>query len=419
MSDFPPKGFIVAESALNGVTVFMPSHVHEEHERVVAFRCAQCNGEMAFSAADGGVTCNYCGYHEAPESEVVGKSAETFEFTVETVEQASHGWGTEREEIVCQTCASHIIVAPDELTTSCPFCNSNKVVHHRAAQDVLRPRFLVPFQIDDEKCHAVVREWLGGHWLVPAKVQQLASIGDFAPLYLPYWTFDASSAAEWEAEVGYDRTETDSDGDEYTVTDWRWESGSVNHIFKNVKVRGTERLNRKHIFNIQRDFNLDSLVKYDPSYLAGTQAIAYEEALEPAWASARSAMRERMRTRCKNDVGGDRMRNFSMTLEFDDEAWRYILLPVYVASYHYENKPYQLLVNGQTGLVEGQRPADWRKIGLIVGTILLIAGLMMLYQLFVQSSDSLAISTLAMWVALFGLIVGGVLGYQGSKLNDA
>ena len=69
--------------------------------------------------------------------------------------------------------------------------------------------------------------------------------------------------------------------------------------------------------------------------------------------------------------------------------------------------------------VEGQRPADWRKIGLIAGSFLLLAGLMMLYQLFVQSSDSLGISTLAIWVALFGIVVGAVLGYQGSKLNDA
>ncbi|MGB1251642.1 MAG: hypothetical protein ACPG8W_13575 [Candidatus Promineifilaceae bacterium] len=419
MASFPPDGFIPTESALAGVTVFMPTPVHEAHERVVAFRCAQCNGEVAYSATDGGITCNYCGYHEAPDVAVVGKSAETFEFKVETVEQASHGWGTEREEIVCQTCASHIVVAPDELTTSCPFCNSNKVIHHRAAQDVLRPRFLVPFQINDDQCHAKVREWLGSSWLVPAKLQQFATVGEFAPLYLPFWTFDAQADARWRAEIGYARTKTDWNGKKTTVIEWKWESGSVDHFYQNVKVRGTERLNRKHIASIQRDFDLQELVKYNPSFLAGAQAIAYEKQLEPSWAAARSAMRERMKQKCRGAITHQNVRNFSMSVEFDKEAWRYLLLPVYVASYHYNNEPYQLLVNGQTGLVAGQRPADWRKIALIAGIPLLLAFLTMLWQTFVQTSDSSSGPGLVIMLALVGLILGVVLSIQGAQLNDA
>ena len=397
----------------------MPTPVHEEHERVVAFRCAQCNGEMAFSAADGGVTCNYCGYHEAPEAAVVGKSAETFEFKLSTIEQASHGWGTEREEIVCQTCASHIIVAPDELTTSCPFCNSNKVVHHRAAQDVLRPRFLVPFKVNDDQCHQQVRDWLGSSWLVPSKLQQFASVGEFAPLYLPYWTFDAQADSQWRAEVGYKREKKTWDGKTETVIEWRWENGSASHFFKNVKVRGTNRLSRTHIFAIQRDFDLSELVEYNPSFLAGTQAIAYEEALEPSWAAARTGMREKMRTRCRGQITSSHVRNFSMQLEFDQEAWRYLLLPVYVATYNYENKPYQLLVNGQTGLVAGQRPADWRKIALIAGIPLLLAMLIMLWQVFIQTSDASILPGLAGVLAVIGVLLGIGLAIQGANLNDA
>lgn len=419
MSGFPPQGFIPTESALDGVTVYMPTPVREEHERIVAFRCAQCNGETAFSAADGGVTCSYCGYHEAPQAKVVGKSAETFEFKVETVEQASHGWGTERTEIVCQTCASHIIVAPDELTTACPFCLSNKVIQHRAPQDVLRPRFLVPFKVNDDQCHAQVREWLDSSWLVPTTLQQFASVGEFAPLYLPYWTFDADAQGRWKAEVGYTRKRKRWDGETETYTEWRWESGEATHAFKNVKVRGTERLSARHIFAVQRDFDLNELVEYDASYLAGTQAIAYEEKLEPCWSAARAAMREKMKQRCRGQINGNQVRNFSVQVEFDNEAWRYLLLPVYVATYHYQNKPYQLLVNGQTGLVAGQRPADWRKIALVTAIPLILAALIMLWQIFVQTSDSSNLPGIAALLAVGGVVMGAVLAVQGAKLDDA
>ena len=61
------------------------------------------------------------------------------------------------------------------------------------------------------------------------------------------------------------------------------------------------------------------------------------------------------------------MRNFSMNLDFSDESWRYILLPIYLANYRYGNKVFQVLINGQTGTIAGQRPVDWRKVAKVLG----------------------------------------------------
>ncbi len=94
----PPPGFVHTESQLDGITLFKPAAHQEKLDATVNFRCPNCAGETGFNAADGGLTCAYCGYHEEPEKETVGKSAEQFEFTVDTVRQASHGWGVERKE---------------------------------------------------------------------------------------------------------------------------------------------------------------------------------------------------------------------------------------------------------------------------------------------------------------------------------
>jgi len=59
-----------------------------------------------------------------------------------------------------------------------------------------------------------------------------------------------------------------------------------------------------------------------------------------------------------------------MTADFADETWRYILVPVYVAAYRYQEKTYQVLVNGQTGAVAGQKPVAWWKIWLVVAALL-------------------------------------------------
>jgi hypothetical protein len=59
-----------------------------------------------------------------------------------------------------------------------------------------------------------------------------------------------------------------------------------------------------------------------------------------------------------------------MEMAFADERWRYVLLPVYLANYSYQNQSYQVMVNGQTGDVSGQRPVDWLKVWLAIAALL-------------------------------------------------
>lgn len=415
MQPFPPPGYIATPSALEGVTLYRPAPPADEQQAVVAFRCPQCDGETAYNAADGGLTCTYCGHHTAlPSAE--GGRAETFEFTLDTVEQAAHGWGVERKELVCGRCGAHLVVEPQELTARCPFCMSDNVVQQKAAQDVLRPRFVIPFAIDPARCAQIAAQWLGSSWLTPRVLQRSAALGDFQPLFLPYWTFDARTAADWRAEVGHTRTVT-RNGRQVSETVWRWESGRVAQTFANWPVAGSQRLSERLAAQVQ-PFDLSRLTPYAAEYLAGVQAVAYEGSLEAAWAQARAALREETRRACLQQASSGRVRNFSMTLDFQDEAWRYVLLPFYVSTYYYRNRPYQLVVNGQTGAIAGQRPADWRKIALVAALPLLAAALIVLFQLTAGMSDSQLPFLLAGGLFLLGVALALALGIMGAKLDD-
>jgi Zn finger protein HypA/HybF involved in hydrogenase expression len=134
---FPPPNFIPTESAIEGIEVYEPAPVkEEEHRETVDFTCPQCGAGTAYSATDSGLTCTHCGYYEPPQKAIVGKGAERFEFTVETMERAAHGWGEARKELQCQNCGAYTSVPSDSLTHTCPFCASNKVIQQEAPQDV-------------------------------------------------------------------------------------------------------------------------------------------------------------------------------------------------------------------------------------------------------------------------------------------
>jgi hypothetical protein len=130
-------------------------------------------------------------------------------------------------------------------------------------------------------------------------------------------------------------------------------------------VTGSSRLSYL-ILERLRPFNLNDLVAYAPDYLAGWQAQAYDVTLPQAWEQAKTAMREHAKKACRSDINSSHVRNFSMTGDFGEESWRYILLPVYLTAYRFENKAYQVMANGQTAVVAGQKPVAWWKVWLAI-----------------------------------------------------
>ncbi len=368
---FPPPGYIPTELAVPGIDVYMPIPPKQEEQPVVDFKCPQCGGSTAYSIEDGGLKCTNCGYYEPPAHQAVGRQAQQFEFKVETLEQAARGWGEARRQIECQSCHAVTVLPPGQLTYTCPFCGSNRVVQSDAAQDGLRPRYLIPFKIEPETCTATAAKWLGASWMLPAKLRQVAQIGSFTGIYLPFWTFDAQTKAAWRAQVGYDETRRTYDGKEWhtqTVTHWRWKTGNVTQGFDDLVVSGTPHVSDSILSTID-DFDLNALADYEPAYLAGMHAQAYAVPLEQAWDVGRAQMRAATRKACEQDAlsgGGDHLRSLSMNVDFANESWRYVLLPVYLASFSFNDETFQVVVNGQSGSIGGRRPVDWLKVWAVV-----------------------------------------------------
>jgi predicted RNA-binding Zn-ribbon protein involved in translation (DUF1610 family) len=406
------------ESAVDGITVYMPRPPEEKHEEVVDFRCPECDGVTAYSADDGGLTCAFCGYHEAPQKEVVGKAAQEFEFTVETMHRATHGWGVERKELVCNSCNAHTTFSTEMLTHTCPFCGSNQVVQERAPQDVLRPRFLVPLTVTADQCRERTAVWLRSSWMLPKALDRLARTAEYTPIYIPYWTFDAHTDADWKAEVGHTKTRRVRTKNGYvtqTYTEWRWESGHAHLFIDDLIVQGTTRISGKLLQEIGR-YQLDQLVEYEAAFLAGISAQAYDIGLEEAWELGRKRMRERTKQACINQASTRQIRNFSMSMEFNDESWRYVLLPVYLATYRYGEASYQVLINGQSGAIAGQRPVDWHKIWLAVAALMAPGIILGILAQFVASMGEFMPFAVIALVA--GVAIAAFIFFQAQKMDD-
>jgi hypothetical protein len=59
-------------------------------------------------------------------------------------------------------------------------------------------------------------------------------------------------------------------------------------------------------------------------------------------------------------------------------TWKHLLLPLWVVAYRYRGKTWRLVVNGQTGQVDGEAPLSWAKIlllVLVVATVMAVVAL--------------------------------------------
>ncbi len=428
MDSFPPPNYVLTESTVPGIEVYKPAPPATDttaQQAVVTFTCPQCGATTAYSVADGSLKCDHCGYTEKPKAVIVGKEAEESEFTVTTMQEAERGWGEDRQEMECQSCGARTVLPAQRITHTCAFCGSNKVIQRQAAQDGLRPRFLIPFSVDDQRCQGISRQWLGSSWMTPAILKTLVGLQAFSGVYLPFWTFDSTTRADWKAEVGHTRTERYYDiGSKTwrtrTHIDWRWESGHAQLRIENLVVPGTGRLSNLHLRKI-RNFDLRGLVAYEPKYLAGFQAQAYDVKLDAAWEVGREEMREQTRQACRAQASTQMIRNFSMNVDFADEGWRYVLMPVYLAAYSYESKVFQVMINGQTGAISAQRPVDWSKVWLAIALLLAPGALVCLLGLVTLPLAGVGtlIGGVGLVLLIIGLVIAGIFFFQASHLGDA
>ena len=83
-------------------------------------------------------------------------------------------------------------------------------------------------------------------------------------------------------------------------------------------------------------------------------------------------MNYKLRNMCSAQLGGDTQRNLHVQSQKSAQTFKYIILPIWLCSYYYNNKLYHFTINGQTGKVYGKKPISYWKI----------AGLILIFALF-------------------------------------
>jgi hypothetical protein len=89
-------------------------------------------------------------------------------------------------------------------------------------------------------------------------------------------------------------------------------------------------------------------------------------------------MEQELQKMCAARVPGDTYRNLQVSAQFSGQTFKHILVPVWLLSYRFGNRVFQVVINGYTGAIAGDYPKSWVKIFFAVLAGLIVAGIVLL-----------------------------------------
>lgn len=365
--------------------------------RANRFPCSECGAPLTFHPGVGKQVCPFCG----TENEIEGAGQALDSMGIRTgageIRELDYQKALanlledhEVEEVAtvrCPGCGAEVGLDAGTLADECPFCATPLAREETHAHRHPKPQGVLPFHLDQRAARDRLKGWLGSLWFAPSKLKRFAEAGrPLSGIYLPHYTYDAVGDADYTGQRGdaYYISQTRTvmvDGKAQTKTvqvrkiRWSNVSGHVRHMFDDVLVPASDTMNpsRGQAEYGGGGWDLAAMEPYRTEFLAGFRAEAPAVALQDGFARAQKVMEQTLVRDIKFDIGGDAQRISRMNARYADVTFKHVLLPVWLASYRWKNKPYRVVINGRTGQVTGERPYSIWKIALAVLLALIVA----------------------------------------------
>ena len=292
----------------------------------------------------------------------------------------SSDWGADAAGMKaynCPSCGAELICDATTAATSCPYCGNPTIVPGQFA-GALKPDYVIPFKLDKNAAIAALKQHYKGKYLLPKVFSDANHINEIKGVYVPFWLFNSSADAD--ASFNATKTEAHREGDFDVVTTFHYQvhrAGSMN--FDCVPVDGSTKMPNDYMDSLE-PYDFRELKPFSKAYLPGYLADKFDVSSD----DGAKRVEERIRATVEHVVNSDVQGYASVTpngsnVKINRGTVHYAMLPVWLLNTKWQGKDYLFAMNGQTGKLVGDLPADQRKYRLtMLGLTILIAAVLML-----------------------------------------
>ncbi len=344
--------------------------------RALPFSCPNCGSFMVYKIGTSYLECINCKSKKAIDAKLHKSNKEYLNnITIPTIKSI-------KKIVDCPGCGVDIEFGLFKISQNCPYCKTPLVTKTLNQIDI---KAILPFFIDKQKAKNIFKDWLGNLWFAPNNLSNLKYFEhNFTPIYLPYFSFDANTISQYKGERGdayYVRVQKEViiNGRREIVNRmerrirWSRVQGVVHKNFKNILINAKKDL--PSIIKKISNFDLNRLLDFNPSFLSGYESFEYNEEINKSYIKAKEYMNNIIYDSVLWDIGGDEQRVDYIKSNFSEEKFELILLPIWISSYKYKNKIYNIGINGLNGEIVGERPYSLVKIIILISFVLLIVAI--------------------------------------------
>jgi len=350
--------------------------------------CSCCGAKLTFAPGSLSLKCEYCGTMNEIKIDESKMAEAVKELDLEAaLNNLSDDQMEEVHAVKCNCCGAETTFQSNVVSSKCDFCGSPLTVKQDSTVKQLKPKAILPFEIESRKSQEIYKQWIQGLWFAPNDLKEVAKLDSgLTGMYMPYWTYDAETDTRYSGQRGeYYYTEEeykDADGKIKTrqVRHTRWYStwGRVHVSFDDILIAASNSLPSSFLNNLSK-WQLDKLVPYDEKFLSGFKTETYSIDLKTGFDQAKDRMEDKIDSAVRDDIGGDEQRVEMKNTSFSNLTFKHILLPIWLCAFRYGDKSYRFVINGQNGQVVGDRPYSAIKITITV--LCVIAAIVAIFML--------------------------------------
>ena len=336
---------------------------------VIQYKCPACGGAMEFDSNAQMMKCPYCDTVMDVETFNATQSASATTTAADLSSQEHYWEDTEAEHIhvyTCESCGGEILADDSTGATSCPFCGNQVVMKHQFTGD-LRPDYIIPFKLDKKAAKEAYFNHIKKKTFVPSVFKDQNHIDEIKGVYVPFWLYDL----EINSSVNYGATDVRTwiTGDTKYIETSYFQGvigGTLN--FEGIAEDASTKMDDALMESLE-PFNFAQAVPFNPAYLAGYLADRYDVTLNDRMKRAEERATASSESCFLAQVSG----HHSVTPEGSDSvttnaSYLYALYPVWILNTTWKDEHFIFAMNGQTGKMVGNLPADMKKFWMYILT---------------------------------------------------
>ena len=382
------------------------------------YTCPCCGAPLSFSGESGKLECASCGNSyelDAIQALTSAESVDRLEFENQA-ESFDASEAAQMQAYICKGCGAELLTEDTTTATECPYCGSPTILPERIEGGV-KPEKVIPFKVTKEEAQKQFEEYFKGKRLLPnVFLQSRNRIAEMRKLYVPYWLFDCDA----QADIVYDaeKRNTERRGDwEITRTRYYLVRRSGRMGFDSIPVDGSEKLDDRITESLE-PYDLSAAVPFQPAVLAGALADQADveakdcekRAVERVETSVSQAMRDTVN-------GYSSVSERSRSIYSENGRATPVLMPVWLITTQKEGKTYTFAINGQSGKLTCDVPADTKKSLLWGGGV--FVGVLAIIALILALADAIGSGTILMAVIAALIVALAVVGVLKGQLKQA